>query len=371
MSDYALLGFFLGSAGFYLSTKLISYIFSDDDECQKRNNAIKCPFSEDETSYEGDFDLTSDEEDQSDYDTEQSDCDIKVDKTRTYKYCSSKKRDINNFDNAGDINNTKTPSVKSFIDKIEENLYSGEFERDSAKILVNTKSLTRKTEKMLNIIENQSHAIAELVRLNERFLSLNKNEAPVQYKETTSQDTTPENSEKKEDNTKKLNNEYFDDEIHAMFDEELRRSSRTVEETLEIGKNVGEEPIAFFSGPGGGYATIGQVKKMNEDSRKFHEENRLKRADELDIMHTFNNIRGMNFHQALGIVEEQGYTLYPIYVNNGIKIPRSVYAGNVLGVSIEDNEFNFCDHFPSKKARIISIIDVGGQDDRDRGKNTF
>ena len=159
-----------------------------------------------------------------------------------------------------------------------------------------------------------------------------------------------------------------EDELSRIFEEEHQLQSKTTQEKLDVGRKVGEEPVAFYTNTGGSmYATIDQVRKSSETSEKFRNENKLKRSDELEIMHTFNNIRGMNYCRASIMVKEQGYSLHPIYINRGKKNPRRIYSGTVLGVSIEDEEYDFYGEKVSLNAVVTCIVDVGGQDPENRG----
>ena len=79
----------------------------------------------------------------------------------------------------------------------------------------------------------------------------------------------------------------------------------------------------------------------------------------------------MLYSQALSVTEEQGYTLHPIYINNGPKNSVMTYSGTTIGVSVSDIGYD-----PLKggtqglsfKATITEVIDVGGQDSYDRGQ---
>jgi len=161
-----------------------------------------------------------------------------------------------------------------------------------------------------------------------------------------------------------------DDELAMLFEEEHQRQTRSVQETLDVGRRTGKEPVKYYASRGGGYATIREINQAREEADKFKEK-RLSRADELDIMHTFSNIRNMNYHQALGVVEEQGYTLHPIYINNGPKTKATTYSGTTIGVCVTDPDFDVLMggvQGLSKRAIITSVVDVGGQDPNDRGR---
>lgn len=161
-----------------------------------------------------------------------------------------------------------------------------------------------------------------------------------------------------------------DDELAMLFEEEHQRQTRSVQETLDVGRRTGKEPVKYYASRGGGYATIREINQAREEADKFKEK-RLSRADELDIMHTFSNIRNMNYHQALGVVEEQGYTLHPIYINNGPKTKATTYCGTTIGVCVTDPDFDVLVggvQGLSKRAVITSVVDVGGQDPNDRGR---
>ena len=151
------------------------------------------------------------------------------------------------------------------------------------------------------------------------------------------------------------------DEMQELFDEEL--AARSKEKTLEAGKKVGSEPVRFPVKPGGGYVTNQEVE--DSSSKKFK---KLSRADELDIIRFFKSIIGMCYWNALGIVEEQGYTLHPVYINDFPKNPAQVYSGTTLGVYVKDSEYDGELGELSLGATIIDIVDVGGKDEYNRGR---
>ena len=149
-------------------------------------------------------------------------------------------------------------------------------------------------------------------------------------------------------------------ECNQMFDD----SCRTTEQIRDIGRNKGDEPVLFHISKGGGYATNRDLEEVSEKSKKFR---RISRADELEIMHTFEDIVGMSFYRALGVVEEQGYALHPVYINGGPKNPAGAYSGTLLGVKVNDSEYDPTENKLSKRATIVEIVDVGGQDPHNRG----
>jgi len=161
------------------------------------------------------------------------------------------------------------------------------------------------------------------------------------------------------------------EEITELFESTSERGTkrpRTTQEILDVGRKKGAEPVRFPVAKGGGYVTNSEINKVSKKSQEYHE-NKLSRADELEIIQTFSGIKGMGYYPALGIVEEQGYSLYPVYVNNGPKTPSNRYSATVLGVKIRDPEFDpdGAENAPSRKATIVDIVDVGGQDLHNRG----
>lgn len=154
-------------------------------------------------------------------------------------------------------------------------------------------------------------------------------------------------------------------ELDDMFNEEETRNNLTVEEIRNIGRQMGDEPILLpTSTVGGRYVTNQDLDNLSQKSKEF-KKNIISRADELDIIRTFEAIVGMNFFQALGIVEEQGYTLHPVYINNGQKRVSAVYSGTTLGVKVNDPDFTGT--ALGKRTTITEIVDVGGRDKHNRG----
>ena len=226
------------------------------------------------------------------------------------------------------------------------------------------------------IIKQQAEALNNLTKYLLMDQELLKNVKFVNSEETNFlnlptfilDEQIPKSETSKEEIPKSENirNLSAESEIESMFDEESKIRDRTLEETLDVGKQIGEEPVRYFAKQGGGYATNEEMKESKDKSDSFKEK-KLSRADELDIIHTFGNIKGMNYQQACGIVEEQGYTLYPLYVNNGDKRRALTYKGTCLGVKVKDPDFNYLKYELSKRAVVVDIVDVGGQDKDNRG----
>lgn len=153
--------------------------------------------------------------------------------------------------------------------------------------------------------------------------------------------------------------DHEDIEIAQMFEEEEKRKGRTTSEILEIGRQIGQEPVIFPVRKGGGYASMTDISEAAKTSAGFKD--KLSRADELEIMHTFNCIRGMQFYEALEHVSEFGYTLYPIRINGHENRSASVYSATTLGVEIEDKNYDYITSTVSNSAYLIEIVNVGGQ----------
>jgi hypothetical protein len=157
------------------------------------------------------------------------------------------------------------------------------------------------------------------------------------------------------------------EDLSEMFLEEDARKSRTLEEVLDIGRSVGPEPVKYFSTPGSGYATMKTIEKAGNDFREFKNQKRLKRADELDILNAFVKFRGTNYFRAERELSHQGYGLHPIYINDGPKRPALTYRGDIIGVSVRDENYDSETNSLSHEAEIVNLIDVGGQDSRGIG----
>lgn len=163
---------------------------------------------------------------------------------------------------------------------------------------------------------------------------------------------------------------FIDDseDLSEMFLEEDARKDRTIEEVLDIGRRVGPEPVKYFSTPGSGYATMSAIEKTGDEFRKFKDQKKLKRADELDILNAFVKLRGMNYFRAERELSQQGYGLHPIYINDGPKRPALTYRGDIIGVSVRDENYDSVTGSLSHEAEIVSLVDVGGQDSRGVGR---
>lgn len=215
-------------------------------------------------------------------------------------------------------------------------------------IKTRSKGLSRDKKFLINLVNVQAYSIATLCE-------------ELSPPEGCSSEEHPQNV-----NIPKTESSKTEDELASIFEEEHQRNSKTTQEKLDEGRKIGDEPVSFFTSKNGGYVTLGQVQEAQKESSKFRKEGRLKRADELEIMHSFSEIRGMNYHDAQILVKEEGYRLYPIYVNRGNKNPRSTYSGTTIGVSITDPCYDFYENETSYDAVITSIIDVGGQDSENR-----
>ena len=147
------------------------------------------------------------------------------------------------------------------------------------------------------------------------------------------------------------------------------------------------QPGNMLTKPGGGYASMGDLNKIKKEvtldviekrpKKKSKDtgtsegsEKRLSRGDELDIINSFSSMKGMGWGEAVNLAQEQGYNLHATYIN---ELPnyRSEYSKTVLGVRVKDMNFDCrlgSDHKGfSKDTVVISVIDVGGQDERGRG----
>jgi hypothetical protein len=118
--------------------------------------------------------------------------------------------------------------------------------------------------------------------------------------------------------------------------------------------------------PGGGYRTIRQLNDMCL-SQKAVPEGSLSRPEELVIIGSFRSIIGMSYADAQAKVAEQNFTLHPLYVSMGSKMPLSKYSNTTIGVRISDSNFDTTNMKPSPDARVTELIDVGGIDARDIG----
>lgn len=162
------------------------------------------------------------------------------------------------------------------------------------------------------------------------------------------------------------NSPSMSDEFQNIFDEEVANSSKTTEEILDAGRKA--EPVgpaSFPTSTTGGYVTLDQLEKQNKRHTEVRKNGILSRGDELAIIHKFRGIVGQPYYSAVESVKENGFSLHPIYVGVGEKMPSKVQSGTVLGVRIRDPDFEGA---PSQNAVVTEIIDVGGVDAMDRGR---
>ena len=201
-------------------------------------------------------------------------------------------------------------------------------------------------DRCLTIIEKQTDIIHRLVNHIEGGNLSENSEQNVSQEPVNSQEPT--------------------NEMEDLFIKECEKRDRTKEDILNLGKKTGKEPIIGISKPTyGKYFTNADLDDISDKKKNFK---KLSRADELDIIHSFEHIVGKKYYDARSIVEEEGYSLHPIYINDEPKNVAQLYSGTVLGVKIEDNNYNNAMNIISPQATITEIIDVGGQDEHDRGK---
>lgn len=224
-------------------------------------------------------------------------------------------------------------------------------------------------DRLYSIVENQSISIKNLSKIIVSTVAETQ-ENNSKSQNDTAQDNFADSKDKVNSSTDENINKnkteenssdtISDSEILSMFVDEDNRKNRTDEEILNVGRNIPPEPINYHSKPGGGYATM----KTLDDTRRKSEEFKIKklsRADELDILNIFSKLRGENFWKGIEYAKEKDYTLHPVYIN-GCKNPALVYSGTVIGVSVEDDEYDYETGTLSNIATIISVVDVGGQD---------
>lgn len=156
------------------------------------------------------------------------------------------------------------------------------------------------------------------------------------------------------------------DEMTGIFEEEDKVKGRTIEETLDVGRNMPVRPVAYLTSVGGGYATMGQIENIGKKHAEYKEAV-LSRSEELEIIQAFRGIIGNGFYDVQGGVKAQGYSLHVLYVGDGPKRPAQFYSATTLGVRIKDDDFEA--GIPSVHAIITDIIDVGGMDARDKGSH--
>lgn len=156
-----------------------------------------------------------------------------------------------------------------------------------------------------------------------------------------------------------------EDEMTGIFEEHHNAQKKSIPDILETGKELERQKVSFPSS-GCGYVTMSQL----EEIKKKHTETKnktLTRSEELDIIHAFRGIIGLDWVTASLEVGSQGYKLHPIYFGNGNKNPANNYSATTLGVRVEaspnDNYFGI----PDPKSKILEIIDVGGIDAKNRG----
>lgn len=160
-----------------------------------------------------------------------------------------------------------------------------------------------------------------------------------------------------------------DGELADIFEQTVKTQTRDPKETLALGKNLGAQPTAYPTSKGGGYLTMSQLSEIGAKNEAYKNSmSSLSRADELEIIHLFRGILGMSLTQAQSEAGKQGYTVHPLYVGTGEKMPALKYSGTTLGVRVKDEKFDSATKKISPFAIVTEIIDVGGVDAKDYGR---
>ena len=154
-----------------------------------------------------------------------------------------------------------------------------------------------------------------------------------------------------------------EDELTQIFESESTRQTRSVAETLDVGRKFVPPAPVFPTSTKGGYMTMGELSTSFASKPST-----ISRADELELINLFRGIVGMPLTQAQTEVSKQGYSIWVLYCGMGEKMPAPAYSSTVIGVRIKDEKFNPETRTWSPYAVVSEIIDVGGVDAKDRGK---
>lgn len=156
-------------------------------------------------------------------------------------------------------------------------------------------------------------------------------------------------------------------ELDEMFNDALAKAGNDILPQKEKKKTVAEKetlpPPQTMVGP---YRTLQQIADVGKAYENVPE-GVLSRREEMQIINEFRNLVQTHYYNALATVEERGFTLHPIYLSYGNKMPASSYSPKTIGVRISDPNFDPKSNTPSREAKITEIIDVGGMDYRDIG----
>ena len=143
-----------------------------------------------------------------------------------------------------------------------------------------------------------------------------------------------------------------------MVEDFTSREIKTEKDILQRGLNSLKEPSKILVKAGGGYASADYMKNYRDEYQKFIE-NYLTIEEESAIINVFEFIVGMKYHEAIPLVKEKGYTLFPTHVSARTHY-KDLYDGSVLGVKIEDSCFDRYSKTPGENAIIREIMNVGG-----------
>lgn len=99
---------------------------------------------------------------------------------------------------------------------------------------------------------------------------------------------------------------------------------------------------------------------------------KVSRTEELNLIDAASSVLiGQPFtKQNIFNANGKHYNLYPLYINNNVKRPLKEYTNNVIGVRVNDSDYDEATETFSKNAIITEVIDIGGLDSRNRGTLT-
>jgi hypothetical protein len=83
--------------------------------------------------------------------------------------------------------------------------------------------------------------------------------------------------------------------------------------------------------------------------------------DDTNTVASFQDLNGMEYAKAIEVAAQRGYKLHVLYVgNSGQKYPLERRDPAVLGIWLNDTEYDYYRKLPSERAVVGTVMDVGG-----------
>lgn len=181
--------------------------------------------------------------------------------------------------------------------------------------------------------------------------------------ESNLQSSDDDDNSTESDSNSDLSESDSDDFLDDVFDQAQKNIKPTEKQILEAAlAKKPEKPSGGLIGIEGGnmtgYATVQQLQSKDDIFTKS-----LLNAEEHENLIEFwtEKIKGKLFHEAKTIVEDKGFSLYPIKVNSARRILNKHYDPTIVSVHVSDSDYDYLTKTPSAEAVVLDVLGMGGQ----------